>query len=60
VQESKHHNCVVIFPGDGHYVEVVVFVEVEKVVVLVLDEWFESVLVILQYLLIEDVVDIGG
>jgi uncharacterized LabA/DUF88 family protein len=38
VQESKDHDCVVIFSGDSDNVEVVVLVEVEEVVVLVLDE----------------------
>jgi hypothetical protein len=38
VEEGEDHDCVVILFGDGDEVEVVVFVEVEEVVVLVLDE----------------------
>lgn len=38
MEEGEDHDCVIIFLGDGDDVEIVVFVEVEEVVVLVLDE----------------------
>lgn len=34
--------------------------KVEEMVVLVLDDGFKGVLVVLEYLLVEDVVDVGG
>lgn len=38
VQECEDHDCVVVFLGDGDEIEIVVFVEIEKVVVAVLDD----------------------
>lgn len=60
MEEGKDHDCIVIFSGDGHQVQVVVLVEVEEVVISVLDEGFQGVLVVLKDLLVEDVVDVGG
>jgi hypothetical protein len=37
VQKSKYHDCVVVLPGDGNQVQIVMLVEVEKVIFFVLD-----------------------
>jgi hypothetical protein len=39
MEEGEDKNGVVIFLGNGHEVEVVMLVEVEKVVIFVFDEW---------------------
>lgn len=38
-EEGENHDGVVVLFGDGDDVEIVVFVEVEEMVVLVLDDW---------------------
>jgi hypothetical protein len=37
VEEAEDHDSVVVFLGDGYDIKVLVFVEVEEVVFLVLD-----------------------
>jgi hypothetical protein len=60
MEEGKNHDGVVVFFRDGHQVEVVMFVEVEQVVLLVFDYWLERVFVVLQDFFVECVVDITG
>lgn len=60
VNEGEHHDCVVVFFGDGDYVEIVMFMEVEEMVFFVLDDGFERVFIVLEYLFVEGVIDVAG
>lgn len=59
MQEAEDHDGIVVFLGNSNKIQVIMFVEIEDIVLFVLYDGLEGVFVEFENLLIEHIVDVA-